>query len=120
MKNSNEKPPFPDCSSDIDQTIPLIEDLGSILVNNPSDGGQSEKVYRYRVTLPDLAPFQFEGRLEDFPPSLELWLLSVQKQFPEYFQGEDVSEYRRSHGKFHEELRKRNGEIHQLENSGLQ
>jgi len=103
-----------------DSDIPLIEDLGSILVNNPSDGGQLEKVHRYRVTLPDLAPFQFEGRLEDFPPSLELWLLSVQKQFPEYFQAEGASEYRRIHGKFLEGLRKRNGEIRQPENSGLQ
>ena len=69
----NQSPtPFPEQLVNIDLNIPCIEDLGSILVNNPLDVGQSEKVYRYRVTLPDLAPFQFEGRLEDFPPSLEL------------------------------------------------
>lgn len=99
-----------------DSTIPLIEDLG-IIHWELLDGCQLITTHRYRVILPDLDQFLFEGSIEQVYPSFQLWLSSMKEQHPEYFQEESAVAFRQSHGRILEGWQKHNDEILQVDNS---
>ena len=81
MKQTPENQPFPNCPTNIDPTIPLVEFLGTIPSEIQSEG-QSRRFHRWRITLPDHFPFLFEGFPEDFLPKQREWLQHLQNNIP--------------------------------------
>jgi len=84
MKQTPENQPFPNCPTNIDPTIPLIEYLGTIPLET-QNGGQIKRAHRLRITLPDLPPFLIEELPEVHQQKLQEHLQYLQKQYPESF-----------------------------------